>query len=79
MSFDGVCENAAFAKKFEYPFPLLCDNTRQIGLAYGACDSPDAATARRISYIIDPNGKVVCSYSTVKAADHPREVLRDLS
>ena len=78
MSFDTVAENAAFAKKFNFNFPLLCDTERKIGLAYGACDSRDAATARRITYIIGPNGRITAAYSKVAAAEHPAEVLRNL-
>ena len=79
MSFDTVAENAAFAKKFDYPFPLLCDTQREVGMAYGACDTPTAATARRISYLVGPAGRIVCAYSKVAAADHPAEVLEDIS
>ena len=71
-------DNAAFAKKFHYNFPLLCDTTRQIGLAYGACDDATARTARRISYIIGPDGRIVKAYPKVNAATHPDEVLKDL-
>jgi peroxiredoxin Q/BCP len=70
-----VEENAAFAKKFEYPFSLLCDTEREIGLAYGACDSAEAKTAKRISYVIGGDGKIVRAYPTVSTAEHPSEVL----
>jgi peroxiredoxin Q/BCP len=73
-----VEKNAAFAKKFHYNFPLLCDTTREIGLAYGACDDPKAGSARRISYVIGPDGRVVKAYPKVNAATHPEEVLKDL-
>jgi peroxiredoxin Q/BCP len=76
VSFDTVAQNQAFAKKFNYPFPLLCDTGRDIGMAYGACDSPDAATARRITYVIGPEGRIVEAYPKVAPADHPAEVLR---
>ncbi len=59
VSFDSVADNAAFAKKFSFPFPLLCDEKREIGLAYGACDSADAGTAKRISYIIGSDGTIL--------------------
>ena len=55
-SFDTVEENQAFARKFSYPFRLLCDTQRAIGLAYGACDTADAEYARRISYLIGADG-----------------------
>lgn len=78
MSFDTVAENAAFAKKFSFPFPLLCDTTRAVGLAYGACDDAKAGYARRISYLIDERGKILQAYDTVNPRSHPAEVLADL-
>jgi peroxiredoxin Q/BCP len=78
ISFDSVEKNAAFARKFQFNFPLLCDTTRSIGMAYGACDAPDAATARRISYLIGPDGKILKAYPKVSAAAHPDEILADL-
>ena len=76
-SFDTVEDNAAFAKKFNYTFPLLCDTDRKIGLAYGACDDAKAGSAKRISYLIGPDGKIKKAYGTVKPAEHPTEVLAD--
>jgi peroxiredoxin Q/BCP len=76
-SFDTVAENAAFAKKFSFPFPLLCDTDRELGLAYGACDDAKAGYAKRISYLIDEQGKILKAYAKVQPADHPDEVLRD--
>jgi peroxiredoxin Q/BCP len=77
-SFDNQADNAAFAEKFHYNFPLLCDTTREVGLAYGACDDAKAGSARRISYVIGPGGKVEKAYAKVNAATHPDEVLSDL-
>ncbi len=79
VSFDSVVENAAFAKKYDFPFPLLCDVERSLGLAYGACDSAKAGNARRISYLIDEQGKIAKAYDSVNARSHPSEVLTDLS
>ncbi len=78
VSFDDVAANAAFAEKFGFNFPLLCDTTRAVGLAYGACDTPKAETAKRISYLIGPDGKVKKAYPKVNAAAHPEEILKDL-
>ena len=78
-SFDGVDDNAAFAKKFSYPFPLLCDEKREIGMAYGACEDPKDEYAKRISYVIDPEGKVAQAYPKVSPKSHPQEILASLS
>ena len=78
MSFDTVADNRAFAEKFDFNFPLLCDESRAIGLAYGACDSAEAKTAKRISYVIGGDGAIRTVYPKVDAARHPEEVLGGL-
>ena len=77
-SFDTPEENEAFRAKFDFPFDLLCDTGREMGLAYGAADAPDAGHAARISYLIDPEGRIARAYGSVKPAVHPEEVLTDL-
>ncbi len=77
-SFDTVEKNAAFAKKFEFNFPLLCDTDRKLGMAYGAAEDASAGSAKRISYLIGPDGKIRKAYPKVNAAAHPEEVLKDL-
>lgn len=79
MSFDTVEENRAFAEKFSFPFRLLCDTDRAMGLAYGAADAPDAGYAKRISYVIDEEGRVLLAYAKVNPSEHLDQVLGDLS
>ncbi len=57
---------------------MLCDTDRSIGLAYGACDDSHAVYAKRISFLIGPDGLVVKTYPKVNAASHPEEVLADI-
>ena len=76
VSFDTVEDNAAFAAKFGFPFPLLCDTKREIGLAYGACTAPDDEYAKRISYIIGPDGRIAHAFPKVDPKKHPEEALR---
>jgi len=57
---------------------------------YGACSSPDARSARRISYVIgwgtggpqDPPpaeaGRILAAYPSVSPASHAREVIEFL-
>jgi len=78
VSFDTVEENAAFAEKFQFPYRLLCDTSRSMGMAYGACQSPKDASAKRISYVIAPDGVVTHAYPKVDARSHPAEVLNVL-
>ena len=46
--------------------------------AVGAADSAQQPVARRISYLIGPDGKVLRVYGAVTPATHADEVLRDL-
>ena len=71
-------KNAAFAAKFDFPYPLLCDTERSIGLAYGACDDAGAKHAGRISYLIGTDGTIRRAYAKVDPAGHPEQVLGDL-
>jgi peroxiredoxin Q/BCP len=78
VSFDTQEENLAFAQKFNFPFRLLCDTDRQIGMAYGACDEPAAQYAKRITYVIDPEGRIAQAIGQVSAREHPEELLGTL-
>ena len=78
VSFDTVDENARFAEKGRFEFPLLSDTERKIGLAYGACDSPTDEHARRIAYVIDENGKIAQAHKKVDAKNYPTEQLATL-
>jgi peroxiredoxin len=77
VSFDTVDENRHFAEKFSFPFKLLSDTTRAMGIAYGAASSPSASNAKRIAYVID-HGKITHVYDVKKAGEHPQQVLGDL-
>ncbi len=75
MSFDTEEENKAFVEKFDYPFRLLCDTDRSLGMAYGACDSADAGYANRVSYVIDEEGAVAHALADVDPSTHTDDIL----
>ena len=74
VSTDTVESHAGFAEKYELPFPLIADPDKKIVKAYGA-----EGFAKRISYLIDPNGFIAKAYEKVKPAEHAAEVLADLA
>ncbi len=78
MSFDTIEENRRFAEKFSFPFPLLCDTNRSIGISYGACSAKDAKHASRVGYIIDSAGHIQKGFSQVDAKSFPETVLEEL-
>ncbi len=78
VSFDSPESNARFAAKERFPFRLLSDEQRRLAVAVGAADSPRAFFARRISYLVGPDGRVLKAYGNVNPATHAHEVLIDL-
>jgi len=79
VSCDTPAENAAFKQKFDFPYDLLCDEDRSVSMAYGAADAPDTEYPARISYLVGPDGRIKKVYGKVVPAEHPDEVLADLS
>ncbi len=58
MSFDTPDENKAFAEKFKLPFPLLCDTTRAMSLAFGACADEGAQHPDRVTVVMAADGTI---------------------
>ena len=56
----------------------MCDTDRSICVAYGACDSVIDKTAKRITYVIGPDGVIVQAHETVDAKTHPERLLATL-
>ena len=78
VSFDAPATNAKFAAKERFPFRLLSDTDKKLAVEVGAADSTHRLWARRISYLIGPDGKVLVAYPDVSPAKHATQVLADL-
>ncbi|HXQ20050.1 MAG TPA: peroxiredoxin [Candidatus Acidoferrales bacterium] len=78
VSFDQPQDNARFVQEQQFPFRLLSDRERTLAVAVGAADSTQQPVARRISYLVGADGKVLRVYGAVTPATHAEEVLRDL-
>ncbi len=74
VSVDNEADNKAFAEKFSFPYPLLCDTDRTLSLAYHAVDSVEEGYAKRISYVIDETGKIISAISEVDTKSHSGDV-----
>ena len=79
ISFDKVETNAEFVAKESFPFRLLSDRERTLAVQVGAADSPARLVARRISYLVGPDGIVLKAYADVEPATHAGQVLEDLA
>ncbi|CCQ90626.1 Alkyl hydroperoxide reductase/ Thiol specific antioxidant/ Mal allergen [Nitrospina gracilis 3/211] len=74
VSLDNEADNKAFAEKFNFPYPLLCDVGREISLAYQAIKSKDDQYASRITYVIDENGKIAEAIDQVDTKNHANDL-----
>lgn len=68
-------ENKHFAEKFSFPYPLLSDTTRAMGVQYGAADSAQSGNARRVAYVIGPDGKVKNVFPKANTSTFAADVL----
>jgi peroxiredoxin Q/BCP len=83
VSKDSVKSHRNFADKHSLPFTILSDESTRMIEKYGAWRKKKMAGREymgivRISYLIDPKGKVAKVYPKVKPPEHSAEVLADL-
>ena len=79
VSVDDVASHAAFAQKHSLPFPLLADEGGAVAASYGALrDLMVMKMAKRVTFIIDPTGRVAQRYLDVDPKAHAAEVVADL-
>ena len=77
VSVDSRESHETFARKFKLNFPLLADPTKKITRAYGALAF--YRLARRMTFIIDPQGKVRRIFNSVNPKAHVEEVAQALT
>jgi len=78
VSFDSPEANAAFVAAESFPFRLLSDDG-SLAYSVGAAEPSGPKYAKRISYLVGPDGKVVRAYGTVVPGEHAGQVLGDLA
>jgi peroxiredoxin Q/BCP len=59
-------------------FPLLSDLDHSVALAYGACDDAKAKWPKRVSFLIDEQGRIARVYDKVNPREHPAAVLAEI-
>lgn len=83
VSADSVKSHAKFATNEKLSFPLLSDPTKEMIASYGAIGKKkfmgrEFMGILRNTYLINPEGKIVKVYESVKPAGHVDEILNDL-
>ena len=67
----------AFAEKYKLPFPLLPDETGEIAAKYRV--PVVDGKARRITYLLDPTGKIKHVWGNVNPVGHAAEILAEVA
>ena len=83
VSIDPVAKHKKFEKKYELNFTLLADENKDMVEAYDVWGlkkfmGKEYMGTSRMSFIVNPEGKIAMIYEKVKAAKHGTEVLNDL-
>ena len=80
VSLDSVESHKRFADKNNLPFSLLSDESGEVSEAYDSLNNfMSFKSAKRNTFIIDPDGKVAKIYLSVKPSSHSQMVLNDLN
>ncbi len=83
VSVDPVKKHQKFREKYTLPFTLLSDEDKSIVTKYDAWGKKkfmgrEYMGTFRISYLIDPKGKIAKVYDKVKPPEHAAQVLADV-
>ena len=79
ISIDDSQSHAAFASKYQLPFPLLADTNGHTAKQYQALLNLGVIKlAKRHTFIIDPHGIIQMIYRKVDAKTHSDQILSDL-
>ena len=66
-----------FRDKYELTFPLVSDESRAIGSAFGTLKGDLSSTDERDTVVVDRDGTILLAYQRVGARGHAATVLSD--
>jgi thioredoxin-dependent peroxiredoxin len=80
VSVDDVESHKKFAEKHGLPFTILADSEKVVAKQYGVLKRflGVAELAKRDTFLIDPEGKIVRHYADVDPKGHSQLVLKDI-
>jgi len=83
VSVDSVASHKKFGGKYDLNFPILADENKEVVKKYGVWGKKTFmgrgyTGTNRVSFLINPEGKIFKIYDKVKPALHAEEVLADL-
>lgn len=72
ISYDKPEEHAKFKMSYNLPYVLVSDKDKEVSKIYGA---EGLVVAKRITYVIDRDGKIMAIYPKVDVNSHSKEIL----
>ena len=80
VSVDDVESHKKFSEKHGLPFPILADPSKETAKKYGVLKSylGTMELAKRDTFLIDPQGRIVKHYADVDPKGHSQVVLKDI-
>lgn len=80
VSVDDVESHKEFSEKHGLPFPILADDNKVVAKEYGVLKRflGTIELAKRDTFLIDPEGKIVRHYADVDPKGHSQVVLKDI-
>lgn len=80
VSVDDVESHKKFSEKHGLPFPILADADKVVAKQYGVLKRflGTVELAKRDTFLIDPQGKIVRHYADVDPKGHSQVVLKDI-
>jgi peroxiredoxin Q/BCP len=77
VSEQDAASHAAFADKYHLPFPLLPDDSHALAAAYRV--PLTLGMAKRVTYLIDKDGRIERVWPSVTPTGHAQEILAAVS
>lgn len=77
VSLDSVESHSKFSEKYTLPFTILSDKGKEVAKAYGVLGI-GGILAKRVTFIINKDGKITHIFPKVDVKQHSEEVLRAL-
>jgi thioredoxin-dependent peroxiredoxin len=75
VSLDSVESHSKFSEKYALPFAILSDRNKEVAKAYGVLGIGGLLT-KRVTFIIDKNGRITHIFPKVDVKKHSVEVLK---
>jgi len=72
VSMDDEASHQKFTEKYSLTFPLLADTEASLTNAY---DVDGGGYSKRVTYVIDANGKIIHVDAAVKTETHAQDIL----